>query len=538
MRARRRGLGISGESLLAPLVGGALAIDLLMISGLLLLIARQGLIAFWPLPLTELELAGGEHVVGEVHEVEAPGTDGPSGRLRIKVGNRDIEGIDFRWIDQDQIAGRRQPRDAVLLERREWGNFYGYARELRSPNGGSVRGAALWPALQILQRQKRAELAEIEHLERGPLWEVNNQLERLRLEGRAAERRGEPTAIREQVAARVTEARARYRKLASNLARRRKTWDRGTLVVETANGQRRELPVAQIVRALRPNRLRWIGRLSVWGERVFEFVSDDPRESNTEGGIFPALFGTVMMVLLMSLAVAPFGVIAAVYMGEYARQGWLVRMVRISVNNLASVPSIVFGIFGLGFFVYGVGGTIDRLFFADALPTPTFGTGGILWASLTLALLTLPVVIVATEEGLSAVPRATRDGSRALGATQFETLRRIVLPAAAPGILTGLVLAIARAAGEVAPLMLLGVVKLAPSLPLDGHFPYLHIERKFMHLGFHIYDVGFQSPNVEAAEPLVFATSLLLISIVLGLTLVAIIARDRLRRRYASDGLS
>ncbi len=241
-----------------------------------------------------------------------------------------------------------------------------------------------------------------------------------------------------------------------------------------------------------------------------------------------------MMVFLMSFAVAPFGVLAAVYLQEYARQGPLVRLIRIAVNNLAGVPSIVFGVFGLGFFVYGVGGTIDQLFFPEALPAPTYGTGGILWASLTLALLTVPVVIVASEEGLAAVPRIVREGSRALGATKFETLRRVVIPAAAPGIMTGLILAIARAAGEVAPLMIVGMVKLAPALPVDGHFPFVHLERKFMHLGFHIYDVGFQSPNVEAAKPLVFSTAFLLIAVVLVLNLVAILVRNRLRARYAT----
>jgi phosphate transport system permease protein len=244
-----------------------------------------------------------------------------------------------------------------------------------------------------------------------------------------------------------------------------------------------------------------------------------------------------MMVLLMSIAVTPFGVLAAVYLREYAKGGPLVRLVRIAVNNLAGVPSIVFGVFGLGFFVYVVGGTIDQLFYPEALPAPTFGTGGILWASLTLALLTVPVVIVATEEGLAAVPRIVREGSLALGATKFETLWRVVLPAAAPGILTGLILALARAAGEVAPLMLVGVVKLAPNLPLDGTFPFLHPERKFMHLGFHIYDVGFQSPNVEAAKPLVFATALLLIAVVLATNLVAILLRNHLREKYATRSI-
>nr|MDJ0867069.1 phosphate ABC transporter permease PstA [Myxococcota bacterium] len=245
------------------------------------------------------------------------------------------------------------------------------------------------------------------------------------------------------------------------------------------------------------------------------------------------IFGTVLMVFLMSLFVVPFGVLAAIFLQEYAREGVLVRTVRIAVNNLAGVPSIVFGVFGLGFFVYGIGGTIDQLFFPESLPTPTFGTGGILWASATLALLTVPVVIVATEEGLAAVPRIVRQGSRALGATQWETLIRVVLPAAAPGMLTGLILAMARAAGEVAPLMIVGMVKLAPELPIDGRFPFVHLERKFMHLGFHIYDVGFQSPNVEAAKSLVYATTLLLIVMVVALNLAAILLRNRLRRRLA-----
>jgi phosphate transport system permease protein len=239
----------------------------------------------------------------------------------------------------------------------------------------------------------------------------------------------------------------------------------------------------------------------------------------------------------MSVAVVPLGVLAAIYLREYAKQGFIVRLVRIAVNNLAGVPSIVFGVFGLGFFVYLVGGSIDRLFFADALPTPTFGTGGILWASLTLALLTVPVVIVAAEEGLAAVPRIVREGSLALGATKFETLWRVVLPAAAPGILTGMILAMARAAGEVAPLMIVGMVKLAPALPLDRSYPFVHFERKFMHLCFHIYDVGFQSPNVEATKPLVFATALLLILVVTATNLVAISLRNHLRRKYAGSAV-
>ncbi len=255
------------------------------------------------------------------------------------------------------------------------------------------------------------------------------------------------------------------------------------VVLQAADGAEKELPTLDIFRAYRANQLSFGGRVAVYASRLWEFLAGEPRESNTEGGIFPAIFGTVMMVMLMSILAVPFGVLAALYLREYARQGVLVRIVRIAVNNLAGVPSIVFGVFGLGFFVYFVGGSIDQAFFSESLPTPTFGTGGILWASLTLGLLTVPVVIVAAEEALGAVPRSMREASLATGATKFQTIMRVVLPAAAPGILTGLILAMARGAGEVAPLMITGVVKLAPDLPLDGVAPFLHLERKFMHLG-------------------------------------------------------
>ncbi|MBQ0785472.1 MAG: phosphate ABC transporter permease PstA, partial [Amphritea sp.] len=308
--------------------------------------------------------------------------------------------------------------------------------------------------------------------------------------------------------------------------------NRDSMTAEVANGKIVEIQIAKIVRAFRPNDMGIAQKSLHYVAKLWEFVSDDPREANTEGGIFPAIFGTVMMVLLMSLLVTPFGVVAAVYLREYAKQGFVTRLIRIAVNNLAGVPSIVYGVFGLGFFVYFLGGNIDDLFFAAAKPAPTFGTPGLMWASLTLALLTVPVVIVATEEGLSRIPRAVREGSLALGATKFETLMKVVLPMASPAMMTGVILAIARAAGEVAPLMLVGVVKLAPSLPLDGNYPFIHLDQKFMHLGFHIFDVGFQSPNVEAARPLVYATALLLVAVIALLNMSAIAIRNHLREKY------
>ncbi len=434
------------------------------------------------------------------------------------------------------------PEDLVLLERTEWGNFYGRVVELEragEPIGRESDG--VWGALSELHARKMEEREKLEALESGEIGEVNYQIEKLRLEQRRAamKGRGEEASAAEvaRIGRRESELSRRYEALASDLFAMRDRFGEETVLMRTGDGREKSIAVGEIVRLLRPNSMGFVASVGLYLSRVWEFVSGTPRESNTEGGIFPAIFGTVMMVFLMSFAVVPFGVLAALYLREYAKEGPVVRAVRIAVNNLAGVPSIVFGVFGLGFFVYMIGGTIDQIFYPEALPTPTYGTGGILWASLTLALLTVPVVIVASEEGLAAVPRIVREGSLALGATKFETIYRVVLPAAAPGILTGMILAMARAAGEVAPLMIVGMVKLAPSLPVDHHFPYVHLERKFMHLGFHVYDVGFQSPNVEAAQPLVFATALLLVAVVVAMNLVAIVVRNRVRRAYATSAV-
>jgi len=526
------------------LCGGALALNLLLILGLLVLLAYNGGGTFWPKPLTLLTLADGSKVLGEIERRESiPGEGGapsPGSRIQLKVGNRDLSGADFLWVDESKIVSRQTPGDAIVLERMEWGNFYGFPRALRKDGTVLAEGAGS-VALRLgpLMAAKRLETSSLRTLERRDLADVNRRLEQLRLERRHVERADLSDADRAaRLAALASDTaawQARYDALAADLEARRRALLAETLVVEAASGQSKEIPVGALVRAIRPNEMGLWGKSAVYASRIREFLLDDPRESNTEGGIFPAIFGTVMMVLLMSAAVLPLGVLAALYLREYAKQGPLVRAVRVAVNNLAGVPSIVFGVFGLGFFVYAVGGTIDRLFYADALPAPTFGTGGILWASLTLALLTVPVVIVATEEGLAAVPRGVREGATALGATRLETIWKVVLPAAAPGILTGMILAMARAAGEVAPLMIVGMVKLAPALPIDTHPPFVHFERKFMHLGFHIYDVGFQSPNVEATKPLVFATALLLIAVVTVVNLAAIVLRNRLRRKYTTS---
>ena len=529
----------------------AVAASLVMVGGLLLMIAARGLVYFWPGALYEIQYRNADgsvaRLIGEIKErelvlrtrLEESGlvlddvSDKEVERLLLKTGNRDVTGLDFRWIVAPFIVEMKQPRELMALERREWGNFYGYLREVREHGQTVAAGEAAWEALQDRLARALDLHDQIHDIERNRIGAINYAMERLRLKKRRYELDGEDTP--ENLAALAQERAAldeRYQALQAELARLYQAIRRDSLVAEVMTGQQVEIPLAKVVRAYRPNAMSLGGKLAFYASKVWEFVSDEPREANTEGGIFPAIFGTVLMVILMSVFVTPFGVIAAVYLREYARQGPLTRLIRIAVNNLAGVPSIVYGVFGLGFFVYFLGGSIDALFFPEALPAPTFGTGGGFWASLTLALLTLPVVIVATEEGLARIPRSIREGSLALGATKAETLWRTVLPMASPAMMTGLILAVARAAGEVAPLMLVGVVKLAPTLPLDGNFPFLHLDRKFMHLGFHIYDVGFQSPNVEAARPLVYATALLLVLVIVVLNLAAITIRNHLREQY------
>lgn len=527
----------------------AVSASLLLVLGLLLLIGVRGLGHFWPLTVqeivyqdadgTEVVIAGQERAKEKVTAIRlresgvavAEDTEFVT-RYLLKTGNRDVTGKDFRWLLEPSIASSARPHSLAVFERVEWGVFIGRLIGIRE-GGELLADADTWGAFR--QRLDRAnELRDtISELEKSRIGSINYRIERLRLEQRRLELQGDDTA--ENLAGIESERKALqqdYTILERELDEQYTQLRRDAVVVTTANGQELELPMASIVDAYQPNKMGLFGKAGHFFKKMWEFVSEDPREANTEGGIFPAIYGTVLMVLLMSVMVSPLGVIAAVYLREYARQGTFTRFIRIAVNNLAGVPSIVYGVFGLGFFIYTVGGGIDRLFYPEALPAPTFGTGGLLWASLTLALLTLPVVIVSTEEGLSRIPRSIREGSLALGATQWETLWRTILPMASPGIMTGLILAVARAAGEVAPLMLVGVVKLAPALPLDGNAPFLHLDRKFMHLGFHIYDVGFQSPNVEAARPLVYATALLLVAVIVLLNLAAIQVRNRLSERY------
>ena len=527
------------------LTGVALMFSLLMIAGLLYLIMAKGLGFFWPSDIAEMVLKDGTKYLGQITSSERipkpgapPGTP-PEYRILVKIGNRDIYGSDFKWIENDEIEEITYPEFAGLIERREWGNFYGFIKEIKDNDVTVAEGnRESWAVIQTYVDQAEGINAKIKQIEKKNIGDINLKIENLRLDIKGLELQGTIDQSRiGDLKNQVAELNKLYHKEEAKLTSLSRDLNEVQVTVTTIDGREKQFPAGGIVRAYRPNAMTWLGKALVYKSKLWEFVSADPREANTEGGVFPAIFGTVMMVLIMSIVVLPFGVLAALYLREYAKQGLLVRIVRICVNNLAGVPSIVFGVFAVGFFIYGVGGIIDDIFYRAALPNPTFGTGGILWASLTLALLTVPVVIVATEEGLAAVPREIKEGSLALGATKFETTWKVIIPSALPALLTGLILAIARATGEVAPLMITGVVKLAPDLPLDSHFPFIHLERKFMHLGFHIYDVGFQSPNVEAAKPMVYMTTLLLIVIVVVLNLAAIIIRNRLKKKYATSGV-
>jgi len=566
--ARVTPLAARGEPYLWA-TGAGLVLAVFMIVGLLALVLYNGALTFWPRPLVQLTLRDGATVLGEVTRSESyhltptemqqvpaeargalAGRGGWERRRLLRTGNFDLYGDDFRWVADHEIVEESRPRDAWMIERLEWGPAIGFPSAI-TRDGETVarKGDGLLESFVPLHDEALSINDRIHRIERQEIGAINHQIENDRLAARkAALRYGEGSAPHqeavERAARRKEELDARYERIEQRLSELGRSRSSVRLAVRETGGKLipaspsepdSPMMLAQVVRAYPANDLGLLDRLGIYASRWKEFLTAEPREANTEGGVFPAIFGTLMMTMMMSIVVAPFGVIAALYLREYAKQGPLVSTVRIAVNNLAGVPSIVFGVFGLGFFCYVVGGTIDSVFFPERLPSPTFGTGGILWASLTLALLTVPVVIVATEEAIAVVPRSAREGSYACGASKWQTIRRIVLPRALPGIMTGLILAMARGAGEVAPLMITGVVKLAPELPFDGYFPFLHLERSFMHLGFHIYDVGFQSRNSEAGKPMVFTTTLLLIALVALMNLAAMTLRARLRRRFKSD---
>ena len=555
---RQTDLRSRGEPALWSL-GGALAIGIVMIVGFLILVISNGVVTFVPKPLTVVTGTDGVVTAGEPFRSELfkPTPDalaklspewqarikaenGYAGRTLYRMGNFDLYGEDFRWVADFEAAKIEQPKNLMFIERMEWGPFVGTVKSFKVGGVDQPFTSLNDPMFAKIHDESRDRAVDIRKIERNEIGHINHQIEGERLTLRKAELasgRNSPEfkAAQEHLTARSGELQVTYDKLAAEVQKLREINAGNTITLAEIGGREKTIEFAALVRGYPANDLSFFQKAGVYFSRWGEFLGGEPREANTEGGVFPAIFGTAAMTLLMVIVVAPFGVITALYLREYAKQGRLVSFVRISVNNLAGVPSIVYGVFGLGFFAYVLGGSLDALFYPERLPNPTFGTGGLLWSALTLALLTVPVVIVATEEALAAVPRSMREGSLACGASKWQTIKYIVLPRAMPGIMTGVILAMARGAGEVAPLMLVGVVKLAPELPVDGLFPYVHLERSFMHLGFHIFDVGFQSRNAEAGKPMVFVTTVLLIALVTVVNATAIVVRNRLKKKFAGS---
>lgn len=651
---RMTSLAARGEPMVW-LTGGCVVAAVLMICTLLVYILIQGFSTFWPLPLEQVTYtdAGqtrvllGEPTRQDVYthteqvSATAPlppgaavvGEDKAAGLLTIrydihrtlyKVGNFDVTGEDFAWVEDRHVTGRSRPEWAMVVERTGWGNAYG-TLEAAIVDGQRTDGAAAaWAKFTDVHPKMEALADKVYAIEKHRMGDVSGEQDELRLEVAEVRRAlGESApqvaAKQAEIAPRVAELEKQLTGLGTEAKTLRDQMATASVVVKTSGGPivpadrtkpDEALYVSQVVRAYPANTLSFGDKVGVYLGRWWEFLTAEPREANTEGGVWPAIVGTVLLTFVMVIFVVPVGVVAALYLREYAKQGALVSFVRISVNNLAGVPSIVYGVFGLGFFCYMIGRYIDRGpetpmaitawtgwglatvafvgvacgltfflsiftkesergyaglglkvlvftvwlvsvalvlllvwttpffhgFFAAraAEGSPTLGKSAMIWASMTLAILTLPLVIVATEEALSAVPRSMREGSYACGASKWQTIRRIVLPRAMPGVMTGMILAIARGAGEVAPIMLVGAVKLAPELPISPNPGELFgLNRSFMHLGFHIFDLAFQSRNSMAALPMAYTTTLLLIVIVVLLNLAAIFIRSRLRRSYA-----
>jgi len=503
------------------LAGSSIVLVLFLLVGMLAVVTANGVAAFWPSKLVEFQLEDGTKALGQIKKREPEKKN-----IQLKTGNRDLYGIDFKWFPESNIRERSFPDGVVLIERMEHGIFLGRIR--------AISGHQHPDEKTIAKELKRVHVLVDElHSREQRLSHISTEMERIKLKRLGVSNQQRQKALK--LEAQELDKKHEFERLLGEVEQFRQEVRKDKILLVDINDREAEYAVADVVRIVYPNDMGLFGKIGYFISHVTELLTENPREANMEGGLFPAIFGTTFMVLLMSIFAVPFGVVAAVYLNYYAKEGFVVKLVRITINNLAGVPSIVFGIFGLGFFVYGLGSAIDALLFPERLPSPTFGTGGMLWASLTMALLTVPVVIVSTEEGLNSVPRAIKEGSLALGATKWQSLIRVILPMSMPSILTGFILAIARAAGEVAPLMLVGVVKSAHDLAVSSTFPYVNLERKFMHLGFHIYDIGFQSPNVEAALPMVFATTLLLLILVLGLSFLAMVLRNRMKQKLLGN---
>ena len=511
-----------------------LSFSILVISLLLMIILNNGFRAFWAKKIALVETSSNQHplIAGQI-------VKNSEQEIQIFTGNKDAQGFSFQYLPISEIKKITYPKNYVQAHRYTYGDAIFIPIELQIGKSKKINATANHFQKELKKhfsiQKERRKLALKERKEIGKINDKiaknADKIEKYQyLEKKKGKNLQEKKANLETTIQKLTKE---YLLIQANLEKMEEKQDT-FLVYQISTGEIRKQALSEIDSYHYINQLGLFGKIKLLLNRIFHFIIEEPREANTEGGIFPAIFGTFVMTVIMSIAVTPLGVIGALYLKEYTKNGYIVRFIRVCINNLAGIPSIVFGVFGLGFFIYTFGGGLDAFLYPWRNNQPVWGTGGILWASLTLALMTLPVVIVATEEALNAVPQGIKEAAIACGCSKWQMIQRIVLPASAPGILTGMILAMARGAGEVAPLMLVGVVKLAPSLPIGAEFPF-GLDKKFMHLGFHIYDLGFQSPDSEAAKPMVFATILVLIFLIILLNLGAILLRSHLRKKYQSS---
>ena len=385
----------------------------------------NGLGVFWPHAVAEVELADGKKLLGEELQTEINPDTGMES-IKFKVGNME-DGPAFRWIDAKTIRSTIYPKDAFVLERLTNMNYYGFLRKLVTPgvtisNEGSMQKqlAAAIAATQNKFAQevapiqaKQAALAnELKNHVKYAILRINYQRKQLLAAGHANNSEEANLLDRELAELQAKEERLKKEsdRLTAEIEKHEADVRANVAIFADASGREKTIALMDIVRFYCPNQMGIGGKTAHYFAKIWELLSADPRESNQDGGLFPAIFGTVLMVFLMAATCFPLGVLAGIYLGEYAKEGFLVRLVRVAVNNLAGIPSIVYGIFGLGFFIYLVGGNLDRWFFPERIDAgePVFGQGCIIWASLTLGLLTIPVVIVSTEEALRAIPRGMR----------------------------------------------------------------------------------------------------------------------------------
>ena len=504
------------QSLVISLSAFFTSILLIVLISILVLITTRGSAYFWPEPIYSVtyvsEQDSSEHQVlaqlylsnqdKEIYQVDYANSQNPFGTHML--------------LAQQQIVSRELATNSAQIQLIDGRSVIAIPNAIVTPENASL-------ALSQYDEIKRrvAEIsAKIDQIKSDKLATIHESLAILDIRGVDSDAPAREKLINQ------------FTYWHNNVVTLEQQRDQYKLQVAFADEQEFLIRMAEIKSVDYVSRLSFFQKWELVFSRIFTFLTDTPKQANTAGGVFPALFGTVLMVFLMTIIVTPFGVLAAIYLSEYAPDTAFTAAIRISVSNMAGVPSIVYGVFGLGFFVYTLGGNIDSLFFSDKLPAPTMGAPGVFWASLTMAILTLPVVIVATEEGLRRVPKGLKAGSYALGATKVETICKTILPIASPSIMTGVILAIARAAGEVAPLMMVGAVKFAPNLPIDGEFPFLHIDRQFMHLGVLIYDGAFHSQTDAQQSSMMFASCLLLLIVVFVLNILAVVLRTRLRKRY------